>query len=107
LPREPNDHTPILWESGQEQDRRKPRFKFEKWWLKHAGFRDLVEKCWNNPVEGNSAVDRWQNKVRLFRKKVKCWSANVEANLRRKKDKLWSKYEELDIRVESMILTNR
>jgi hypothetical protein len=31
LPRNPSDHTPILWESKIDQTRRKSRFKFEKW----------------------------------------------------------------------------
>jgi hypothetical protein len=33
LPRTPSDHVPVLWESRQDQKKRKPKFKFEKWWL--------------------------------------------------------------------------
>jgi exonuclease III len=33
LPRNPSDHVPIMWESGQGQMQKKPRFKFENWWI--------------------------------------------------------------------------
>jgi hypothetical protein len=40
-----------------------------------------------------------------FRKKVKGWSANVDANLRRKKDRLKVEYTRLDILMESRPLS--
>jgi hypothetical protein len=43
LPRQPSDHTPILWESGVGQKIDNPRFKFEKWWLKNKEFEKLVK----------------------------------------------------------------
>jgi hypothetical protein len=33
-------------------------------------------------------MERWHNKVRLFRKKANGRSANVEADIRRRKEKL-------------------
>jgi hypothetical protein len=39
-------------------------------------------------VRGETAIEVWQSKVRLFRKKIKGWSANIEAGNRRIKDRL-------------------
>ena len=43
LPKNPSDHTPILWESGDSQDSGQPRFKFEKWWLHQEGLEEIVK----------------------------------------------------------------
>jgi hypothetical protein len=67
----------------------------------------VVSKIWGTKVQGDTAVERWQNKVRLFRRKVKGWSANVESKLRRKKDWLSAEYAKLDIMAESKELTSQ
>jgi hypothetical protein len=56
---------------------------------------------------GGLAVEKWQQKVRLLRKKVKGWSVNVEAENRRKKGELSAEYESLDIRSESNPLSSQ
>jgi hypothetical protein len=55
LPRAPSDHVPILWE-WQDQKKRKPGFKFEKWWLLQEGFKELVHKIWSTPIRGGGGV---------------------------------------------------
>jgi hypothetical protein len=47
------------------------RFKFEKWWLRRKFFEKIVETIWSSPVEGDKAIDRWQNRVRLLGKRQK------------------------------------
>jgi hypothetical protein len=88
LSRNSSYHVPILWESGTGQPRSKPKFKFEKWWLQHSQFRGLVSRIWKSKVVGGSAIERWQNKIRLFHRKAKGWSANVEAENSRVKESL-------------------
>ena len=57
LPKNPSDHTPILWESGDSQDSGQPRFKFEKWWLQQEGLEEIVKNTQlsipasENPIE--------------------------------------------------------
>jgi hypothetical protein len=47
-----------MWESGDDQRKVATRFKFEKWWLQHKDFRELVQKIWCFEVKGDSALDR-------------------------------------------------
>jgi hypothetical protein len=44
LPRTPSDHVPILWESRHDQEIKRGRFKFEKWWIRHETLRSVVEQ---------------------------------------------------------------
>jgi GTP-dependent phosphoenolpyruvate carboxykinase len=106
LPINPSDHVPILWEFGLGNALKKPRFKFENWWLQHDEFAYVVDKVSNSQVSRDTVVERWQNKVRKFRRKVRGWSANVEASLRRKKDRLSAEYARLDILMESRTLSS-
>jgi hypothetical protein len=68
---------------GQMQ--KKPRFKFKNWWIQHEDFGDVVSKIWGIKVQGDIAVERWQNKVRLFRRKVKGLECQQSLSLERKK----------------------
>jgi hypothetical protein len=90
LSRNPNDHVPILWESGQAQTQRKRRFKFEKWWLQHGDFAEVVSKVWKTLVGGwgeDNSLERWKNKVKLFWRKTRGWSANGESKNRKRKNR--------------------
>jgi hypothetical protein len=88
LLRNPSDHVPILWKSGTDQSRNRSRFRFKNWWLCHSSFGELVQSVWARKAKGKTAIDRWQDKIRIFRRKARGWSANVEVENRRKKDKL-------------------
>jgi hypothetical protein len=104
IPRTPSDHTPILWDSGTDIGIRKPRFKLEKWWIKHKEFRRLVHQIWTSPHVGMSAIDRWQTRIRALRRKAKGWSCNVEASIKKEKRKLEAKHEKVDIVAKSRVL---
>lgn len=43
--------------------------------------------AWGTPSPFTSAIDTWQFKNKLFRKKVKGWSINLEAAMKKKKKK--------------------
>jgi hypothetical protein len=44
LPRGISDHTPLLVDTGDNQSFGK-KFRFEKWWLERANFREIVSKA--------------------------------------------------------------
>lgn len=89
LPRSPSDQ----WEDGATHNLSKPRFRFEKWCIKQSDFAELVNSCWNRAFSG-SPIEIWQCKIRNLRKKIKGWSINVEAAIRKKK---YEKLEEFDV----------
>ena len=49
-------------------------------------------------------MDRWQAKVRGFRKSAKGWSANIDAEIRKHKKDLMEEYDSLDVKAENQIL---
>ena len=104
LPRLGSDHTPILWESGCGQIPKKGSFKFEKWWSTRPDFIDIVTKAWSCEKRARNVVDVWQNKLRLFRRLAKGWSANIDAEIRRNKKDLMNEYDSLDIKAETQDL---
>jgi hypothetical protein len=64
-----------------------------------------VKGVWSAPIRGEKAIDRWQNRIRLLRRKAKGWSANVEAESKRRKNILSSEVNRLDVLAESRPLT--
>jgi hypothetical protein len=86
---------------------RKFRYKFEKWWVSHEAFRYLVEQTWRAPVDGETVIDRLQNKVRRFMKRTKGWSGNVEAAIRKRKIWLAVEHEKLDVASEHRSLSTQ
>ena len=49
-------------------------------------------------------MDKWQHKVRSFRKSAKGWSTNLDAEIRKHKKALMEEYDILDIKAESQDL---
>jgi hypothetical protein len=45
LPKGISDHTPLLVDTGDNQSFGKKKFRFEKWWLERANFREIVSKA--------------------------------------------------------------
>jgi hypothetical protein len=41
-----SDHVPLVINFGVDEPRKPSVFKFEKWWLNHPGFKDVVYKAW-------------------------------------------------------------
>jgi hypothetical protein len=66
-----------------------------------------VQQVWSAQVGGRNCIDRWQNRIRIFRKKVKGWSINVEAEMKKRKMELSTEHEELDIMVETRDLSEQ
>jgi hypothetical protein len=103
LPRVISDHVPILWDSGEEVKINGGRFKVEKWWLNQDEFTNIVRQV--GAVEGKSALDRWQNMIRILRRKAKGWNRNKESEIKKEKQQMKVEPERLDILAESRDLS--
>jgi exonuclease III len=79
-----SDHNPLLLDSGEVTLRRPPRFFFQTWWFRVAGFGELINgklhrylhelgPHWDN-------IDGWQCTARNLRQFLKGWGANLGRN---------------------------
>jgi len=66
-----SDHVPLVLNFGIQEARKPSLFRFEKWWLEQPDFKQLVTNVCNTSCALKSAIDVWQFKIRLLRKKVK------------------------------------
>uniref|UniRef100_A0A453DH67 Endonuclease/exonuclease/phosphatase domain-containing protein n=1 Tax=Aegilops tauschii subsp. strangulata TaxID=200361 RepID=A0A453DH67_AEGTS len=97
LPRVGSDHTPLILDTGARRVSSPKIFRFEKWWLDHPDFKKMVADTWNTPVPEKTAIDIWMNKIKLFRKKARGWSINIEADIKKKKRELLLEFDILDV----------
>lgn len=80
-------------------------FRFEKWWLTQPDFKKLVEDVWSTESHAITSIGNWQFKAKLLRKKIKGWSINVEAGLKKRKKYLLVEIDNLDVSSESAQLS--
>lgn len=72
LPRVHSDHAPILLRMhGKPLNQSK--FKIEKWWFNHEGFKEVCETRWNE-----SENQPWPIRAELLRKGITEWVRTVE-----------------------------
>jgi hypothetical protein len=69
LSRVVSDHTPLLLDTGHNIPHSPKIYRFEKWWINQDGFSELVRKVWNIECPYTDAMDVWQFKLSLLRKK--------------------------------------
>jgi hypothetical protein len=74
-----------MLDSGENRERAKKKFIFEKWWLKRAEFKDIVNKVWGEIGSSLDPMEIWQSKIRSLRKVIRGWATNVVAELNREK----------------------
>jgi hypothetical protein len=72
LPSLMSDHTPLLLQ-GQLEHRHNRTFRFENFWVKVDGFKDLVEQVWNKPVHSSLPIKRLHIKLARLAKGLKRW----------------------------------
>jgi len=99
-----SDHVPLILDFGIDSVRKPTLFRFEKWWLEQPDFKQLVAKIWSTSCAFDNAIDIWQFKVRLLRKKLKGWARNINADIKRKKVELLKEFDILDKKYESRLL---
>ena len=80
-----SDHVPLVVNFGISEERKPYLFRFEKWWLEHEDFCDIVQDVWLSPCHHTNAIDIWQFKLRALRKKLKGWSLNINADMKKEK----------------------
>lgn len=57
-------------------------------------------------MEGPNFIDIWQNKIRLLRKSIRGWAANVVAEMNRHKSQISEEFNKLDLEAETRILSD-
>eukprot|EP00253_Pinus_taeda_P008550 PITA_08550 len=96
LPTGGSDHWPIsLTVAVQSTPRYKP-FRFEKLWLDHPNFLELVEKWWSEPLEGNvSKMFNLQKKLRNIKEKINEWNRTVFGDIFKEKTRIEENLEQI------------
>ncbi|KAE8798649.1 Ent-copalyl diphosphate synthase 1, chloroplastic [Hordeum vulgare] len=101
-----SDHTPLLLDTVARRITSPKLFRFEKWWLEKTDFKSFVESVWKAPILGRDAIDVWITKAKRLRKKIKGWSANIKAAIKKKKWDLVQEFDILDIFAETDRVTD-
>lgn len=83
---------PLLLDTGSGNNKVDKPFRFEKWWLDLPDFASLVEEIWSTRSPFTSAIDTWEFKAKLFRQKMKGWSINLEATMKKEKESPATKF---------------
>ena len=65
----------------------------------------MVKRIWSQPVVGDSAIQRWNNKMRNLRKFLRGWARHTTGMLKKEKERLCSIIDELDKLAESRPLS--
>eukprot|EP00253_Pinus_taeda_P001472 PITA_01472 len=78
LPSGGSDHWPIsLIVEVSSTPRNKP-FRFEKFWLDHPNFQEMVKKWWSEPLEhSGSKMSNLQKKLKMTKQQIKEWNKTV------------------------------
>jgi hypothetical protein len=48
-------------------------------------FAEIVRKAWQTEYPSSDPLEVWQFKVRFVKRKIKGWSKNIEAEVKKKK----------------------
>ena len=102
-----SDHVPLIINLGEAQEIKPHLFRFEKWWLEQKNLADIVRDSWNDHCPLSNPLDIWQFKLRALRRKLKGWSLNINADLRKKKQALSEEFDILDVFSEENNLTDQ
>eukprot|EP00253_Pinus_taeda_P030838 PITA_30838 len=96
LPIGGSDHWPIsLIVEVQGTPRNKP-FRFEKFWLDHPNFLEMVKKWWSERLEvRGSKIFNLQKKLKATKEKIKDWNKTVLGNIFQEKAILENKLEQI------------
>lgn len=86
LPREISNHNPLILSSGFCDKVPFIQFKFDLNWLKNPDFYQRVEEIWHKPCRASSALDKIQQKLKLFKQYFKGWGFNLQGEMRKMKE---------------------
>jgi len=102
-----SDHVPLILNLNCSERKKPSIFRFEKWWFEQPDFKEFVTKVWRTECAYTDPIAVWQFKIRLLRKKVKGWSWNRNADIRKLKQQLLKEFEVLDIKQETGVLNQQ
>lgn len=102
---EGSGHVPLVVNLRDNTASTKKQFRFEKWWLEREDFKDIVIKTRNLQCSDRNPVDIQQFRIKMIRKNVRGWAANVVVAMNRTKKELSDEYNILDIQFETRQLT--
>jgi len=71
-----SDHCPLL-SSDLSGPRTPSSFKFENFWIRLPGFKDIVKNAWDTPLEHHESFHVSYHKLRSTSQKVKAWSKEI------------------------------
>jgi hypothetical protein len=91
-----SDHNLLIVSSEKNDKLPFIEFKFDLSWLKNPEFFTLVEKMWAKPCRAKSALDRIQQKLKLFKQFFKGWGFNLQGELRKKRKEFQCELAELE-----------
>lgn len=86
LPREVSDHNPLIISYGISKKPFQIQFRFELSWMSHPKFKNEVARIWGKPCNAKSALDRIQQKLKLFKQFFKGWGFNWQGELRKRRE---------------------
>lgn len=66
----------------------------------------MVQKAWDTPCNLKSSIDRWQFRVRTFRRLIRGWAANEVAELNKTKVELTKEFTRLESLAEIKVLSS-
>lgn len=81
------------------------QFKFDLNWLDNPDFYVQVEKIWLKPCRAKSALDKIQQKLKLFKQFFKGWGFNLQGELTKKRKELQLELSSLEELEETSYLT--
>jgi hypothetical protein len=99
-----SDHTPLIFDSGQEVVCRSNRFFFETGWLEREDFRGTLSSFWESlscSVGGRDILDWWKFMSSGLRQKLKGWSSNNSREAKQHKQALLTQIKGLDEKADS------
>jgi hypothetical protein len=71
-----SDHCPLLL--ANEKGPKKPKsFRFENFWIKMPGFKDVVSKAWNENINHTEPCQRLLHKLKKTGKTLRTWSKSL------------------------------
>src|SRR3954469_12772435 len=100
-----SDHALLLLSFGSPPRKSTNEFKFELGWMIRDGFYEMVKAIWEKPVDGQTPILRWNNKMRTLRKFLRGWARHTAGILKNEKLRLTSIIDDLEATAEVRPLT--
>jgi len=90
-----SDHCPLLL-SNQSGPRRPSSFKFENYWVKLPGFKDVVRTAWDTTTDHHEPFHVLCHKLHSTSQKLKAWSKEINSDAK----KLFFMAQEIILRLD-------